>query len=81
MKIVFDDKAISDLQAIREWIERHSATSAEKVLKRIFSAISVLDRFPKRGQLGRHPKTHELIIAGLPYLVVYQLMKLAVQSR
>jgi addiction module RelE/StbE family toxin len=75
MKIVFDDKAISDLQAIREWIAQDSPDRATKVLERIRRAISVLDRFPERGRRGRHPETHELIVPKLPYLVVYQIRK------
>jgi len=31
MKVVFDDKAISDLQAIREWIEQDSPAMADKL--------------------------------------------------
>ena len=73
MKIVFDEKAISDLQSIREWIARDSRTRAGIVLDRIFQTIDVLHRFPRRGRPGLHPETHELIVRGLPYLVVFEV--------
>jgi toxin ParE1/3/4 len=75
MKIVFNDKAVSDLQDIRAWISQDSPARAERVLQRIFRAVRALDLFPKRGRPGRHPATFELIVPGLPYLVVYQIRR------
>ena len=73
MKIVFDREAISDLQAIRDWIAQDSPRRAIKILRRIRYAVSVLDRFPKRGRPGRRLGTRELIVPRLPYLIIYEM--------
>lgn len=73
MKVVFDDKAISDLQAIREWIEQDSPAMADKVIDRILLAARSLEVFPRRGRPGQHPATYEFVVPRLPYLLIYQI--------
>jgi len=45
--------------------------AASAVGRRILAAVETLEEFPHRGRVGRSPDTRELVIAGLPYLVVY----------
>ncbi|SNS91307.1 addiction module toxin, RelE/StbE family [Tardiphaga sp. OK246] len=73
MKIVFDAKAISDLENIRQWIARENPLMATKVLERLFSGVRSLALFPARGRNGLEPGTRELVVPGLPYIVVYKI--------
>jgi toxin ParE1/3/4 len=73
MKIVFDAKAISDLENIRHWIARENPPMATKVLERLFSGVRSLVLFPARGRTGLEPGTRELVVSGLPYIVVYKI--------
>ncbi|KZD22577.1 type II toxin-antitoxin system RelE/ParE family toxin [Tardiphaga robiniae] len=45
MKIVFDEKAISDLENIRQWIARESPWMATRVIEELFSNIWSLSVF------------------------------------
>jgi addiction module RelE/StbE family toxin len=52
-------------------IENHRA--ATKVRRRIRTAVLRLLDFPQSGRAGNIPGTRELIVTGLPYLVVYRV--------
>ena len=39
----------------------------------LFKAVSSLDRFPRRARPGRKAGTRELVLPGLPYLVVFRI--------
>lgn len=65
--------AADDLRAIRAYIARDSATASGAVVQRIRESIGHLRRHPALGRPGRITGTRELVVAGLPYLVVYQL--------
>ncbi|HUI20812.1 MAG TPA: type II toxin-antitoxin system RelE/ParE family toxin [Methylocella sp.] len=47
--------------------------AASKVGRLILAAVEGLDDYPFRGKPGRSPGTRELVIAGLPYMVVYSV--------
>ena len=70
-RIAFDAAAVGDISAIREFISRDSKQAANHVVKGIMSAIATLGVFPRSGRRGRVNGTHELVIKGLPYIVVY----------
>jgi plasmid stabilization system protein ParE len=43
------------------------------VIDRILESAEQLDRFPHIGRIGRAPGTYELVVPGLPFVVVYQV--------
>ena len=65
--------AADDLRTIRAYIARDSNTAAGAVVQRIRESIGHLRRHPELGRLGRITGTRELVVAGLPYLVIYRL--------
>lgn len=65
--------AADDLRAIRAYIARDNAAAAGSVVRRVRASIARLRRYPELGRLGRVDGTRELVVAGLPYLVVYRL--------
>jgi toxin ParE1/3/4 len=67
MKVVYTDEALSDIEAIAEWLAAHCPTVAPAVEKRIRNVVSYIARFPQSSRraagrsgvrtapLGRYP--------------------------
>ena len=73
MTIQWTQPANDDFLGIVEWIAAHNPAAAAPVGRRILTAVEQLAEFPMRGRPGRSPDTRELVISGLPYLVVYSI--------
>lgn len=71
--IRWTEPASDDLLGIVEWIADRQPVAAGPVGRRILVAVEMLRDHPKRGRSGRSPHTRELVIPGLPYLVIYSL--------
>jgi toxin ParE1/3/4 len=65
--------AANDLLEITRFIRKDNPSAAISVAQTLFEAANSLDNFPSRGRLGRISGTRELVISGLPYIVVYQI--------
>jgi toxin ParE1/3/4 len=65
--------AAQDLREIVRHIRRDSTETARSVAKALFDAANSLDLMPHRGRAGRTSGTRELIVPGLPYIIVYQI--------
>jgi len=73
MKLVFDERALADLESIFDWIAQDSPASARIVIDRLFSSIELLVSFPFMGHAGRDSGMLEWVVPRLPYIVVYQV--------
>jgi toxin ParE1/3/4 len=73
MAIVWTTAARRDVNEIWDFIEVRNPDAAELVSSEILRAVEGLLQFPKRGKPGRIKETRELVVAGLPYVVVYLL--------
>lgn len=71
MKAIFRAGAYQDLEQISAWIARDEPRAAARVVERILDDIVRLSRFPLIGRAGRVAGTHEWVVVGLPYIVVY----------
>ena len=67
MIVVWSLPAKDDLTAIADYIAAHD------VIDRIDSAVGRLADHPRLGRPGRIEGTRELVIPGLPYIVVYRI--------
>jgi len=65
--------ANDDFLGLVAWIAAERPGSAASVGRRILNAVELLRDFPMQGRPGRSPDTRELVISGLPYLVVYSV--------
>jgi len=73
-RVRWTQPAARDLTNICDYIKGHeSAESARRVALALFTAVSSLDRFPRRARLGRKAGTRELVLPGLPYLVIFRI--------
>lgn len=77
-QLVFAEPAGRDLEAIVEYIALDSPIAAERTYREIIKSLGHLTEFPALGRPGRYPETRELVIPGLPYVVVYQVGEEAV---
>ena len=73
MKLVFDDRALADLEDIFHWIAKDNPTAAKAVVERIFSSAEYLAKFPQMGRAGRDDGSFEWVVPRLPYIVVYEI--------
>jgi plasmid stabilization system protein ParE len=74
LKVIVRARAYDDLAGIVQWIAADSPQNARSVAERIMAAIEQrLAHFPSLGRRGRVDGTREWIVAGLPYVIVYQV--------
>ena len=69
----------NDLLEITRFIRKDNPSAAISVAQTLFDAANSLDTFPTRGRLGKIRGTRELVISGLPYIIVYQIEMDAIQ--
>ncbi len=73
MRVRYRREALDDLISIHEYIRREDPRVATAVVSRIEQAITRLALFPNSGRPGALAETRELVVPGLPYIVVYQV--------
>jgi addiction module RelE/StbE family toxin len=73
MAVVFDRRALADIEAIFDWIAKDSPSIARSVVERLLSSIDVLAEYPEIGRAGSEAGTREWIVPKLPYIVVYEV--------
>jgi toxin ParE1/3/4 len=74
MRIRWTLPAAGDLTQICDYIEKHgNGAAARRVALSIYDGVGLLAKFPRQGRPGRSPSTRELVLTGLPYLIVYRL--------
>jgi addiction module RelE/StbE family toxin len=74
MRLAWSPHAVADLKAISEYIEQdRSLQTANRITRTVYDAIQSLRSTPHRGRRGRIEGTRELVVSGLPYIVVYRV--------
>ena len=73
MRLRWTTPAAQDLYEITQHIRHDNPTAARQVAKTIYDGCASLRDFPQRGRRGRKEGTRELILPGLPYIVVYRI--------
>ncbi|XSC44517.1 type II toxin-antitoxin system RelE/ParE family toxin [Bradyrhizobium sp. RDT10] len=72
MRLRFTIEAREHISAIYNYIRDRNPVAATQVVARIRIAAEQLAEFPRMGHVGRVPGTHEWVVRGLPYIIVYQ---------
>jgi addiction module RelE/StbE family toxin len=73
VKLVFDDRALADLEGIYNWISKDNPAAAKVVVERLFESTEHLATFPKMGHAGRDEGTFEWVVPNLPYIAIYEI--------
>jgi addiction module RelE/StbE family toxin len=78
MQVRWTAPAAQDLEEITLYILKDSESAARSVAKALFDAANSLDLSPSRGRVGRLLGTRELVVPGLPYIVLYEVADTAI---
>jgi addiction module RelE/StbE family toxin len=71
MSIEWSGPALDDLEEIVAYLRQDDPATAQTISDRIFQASERLLNFPGSGRPGKHEGTRELLVPGLPYILVY----------
>ena len=75
MKLVWTERFRNGLRHEYEFIRQRNPHAALQVLDRIINTCRRLSEFPQSGRSWRVKGTLELVIPGLPYIVIYSVKK------
>jgi addiction module RelE/StbE family toxin len=79
IRIRWTGPAADDLESVKNYLCKHFPHLAEPTVRTIYRRVRSLRTAPNRGRLGHRDGTRELILAPLPYVVVYSVNKEAVE--
>jgi plasmid stabilization system protein ParE len=73
MLIRWTQPAADDITRICDYTQEHfSPAQARRVALVIYETVESLSTHPNRGRSGRKANTRELVLPGLPFLIVYR---------
>ena len=73
MNLRFTPQARRHLEAIAEYLGARSPAAARSVGQRIRETIELLMNFPMIGHQGFLEGTREMVVPGLPYVIVHRI--------
>lgn len=74
MTIRWTRMAAEDLSKISDHTEeRFGAAQAKRAANTIYEAADLLKSQPNRGRIGRRPGTREIVVIGLPFVIIYRV--------
>ena len=71
MRLRWRLSAVNDLTEISDFISENDPEAARAVVNRVLHSVERLASFPNSGRAGQVEGTRELVVPGLPYIVVY----------
>jgi toxin ParE1/3/4 len=75
MNVRWSPEAAADFEGIVEYIRQQNASAADRVAHSLYDSVASLESFPNRGRPGRIADTRELVLAPLPFIVVYRVKR------
>jgi len=79
MKIRWSPEAAADFAGIIEYIHKQNPSASDRIAHSIYDSVTSLQSFPNRGRTGRIDDTRELVLAPLPFILVYQVKRRTVE--
>jgi toxin ParE1/3/4 len=73
MELRWTEQAATDLEHIADYLFLKTPERAAELVRTIYHAPAGLLTFPSRGRPGRKKGTRELVLAPLPYILVYKV--------
>ncbi|OGG79588.1 hypothetical protein A3A39_02045 [Candidatus Kaiserbacteria bacterium RIFCSPLOWO2_01_FULL_54_13] len=73
MSVRYTPRARRHLDGIAAFISAHNEEAARRVGVRIRETIELLAEFPRMGHKGTVSHTLEMVVPGLPFIVVYRV--------
>ncbi len=75
MKIRWSPEAAADFAGIVEYIHKENRSASDRVAHAIYDSATSLESLPNRGRPGRIDGTRELILAPLPFILIYRVKR------
>jgi toxin ParE1/3/4 len=75
MNLAWTADAERDLDEIWQYIAEDNIDAADRQVERLRTASVQLAMFPRIGRSGRRAKTHELVVSGTHYILIYRLVR------
>jgi addiction module RelE/StbE family toxin len=63
--------AADDLEGIADYLHLYHPSFASSTIQRLYDAAKSLKAFPYTGRVGSKSGTRELVLAPLPYIMIY----------
>jgi toxin ParE1/3/4 len=73
MKVRYTPRAEGHLRGIEAYIRERNPAAARRVTSRIKEAIQLLGTFPEIGHAGTLSGTREIVVPGVPYVIVHRI--------
>jgi len=71
MRIRWTEGAVGNLDQVEEYIAQDNPPAAVAAVLKIIEAAQMLADYPSIGKRGRERGTRELVVAGLPFIIIY----------
>lgn len=71
MKIRWTEGASGNLDQVEEYIAQDNPPAAVATVRKIIEAAQMLADYPSIGKRGRERGTRELVVAGIPFIIIY----------
>ena len=75
MRMRWTEGADGNLDQIEEYIALENPAAALITVHKIIDSAQMLADYPTIGKRGRERGTRELVVAGLPYIVIYAVLR------
>ena len=73
MKIRWTEGAEHNFDQIEEYIALDNPAAAVATIHKVFAAAVMLADYPALGRRGRERGTKELVVAGIPYIIIFAI--------
>jgi addiction module RelE/StbE family toxin len=70
-RIRWSPAAASDLESIRNYLREHHLSLMQPTIRSLYHAARSLKTSSHRGRAGKKEGTRELVMAPMPYIIVY----------
>jgi len=71
MRIRWTEGSVGNLDQVEEFIARDNPPAAVAAVRKIIEVAQMLADYPTMGKRGRERGTRELVVAGLPFIIIY----------
>jgi addiction module RelE/StbE family toxin len=79
MRIRWTRSALANLDDLAAYVADDDPMAAERLVRRIVTAVQALRDQPAMGRPGRVPHTRELVVVGTAYIVPYRVRARAIE--
>jgi addiction module RelE/StbE family toxin len=71
MRIRWTEGAVDNLGQVEAYVSQDNPPAALATVHKIIEAAQMVSDYPTIGKRGREHGTRELVVAGLPYIIIY----------